>query len=78
LELRKAILVEELERGLHPSDRRDLSAELDEARTCLEGINGERAVEAGQLSWQVVQIFDFIIDLGMMPIQDIPQLLKMV
>jgi hypothetical protein len=35
LEVREAILVEELERGLHPSARWDLLVELEKARTCV-------------------------------------------
>jgi hypothetical protein len=36
----------------------------------------ERAAEAKQLSWRVMQIFGDQVDLGMMSIQDIPQLPK--
>jgi hypothetical protein len=49
LEVWEAILLEELERSLHPSEGRDLSAKLDEARTCVNGINSECATEAKRL-----------------------------
>jgi hypothetical protein len=45
LEVREAILVEELERGLHPPDKQDLSAELDKAHARLDRIDSERAIE---------------------------------
>jgi hypothetical protein len=35
LEVHEALLAEELERGLHPPNGRDLPAELNEARTCV-------------------------------------------
>jgi hypothetical protein len=50
LEVWEAILVEELERGLHSNDRQDLSAELVKARAHVARINGECATEAKQLS----------------------------
>jgi hypothetical protein len=62
--------------GLHPPDERDLSAELEETRTCVDEIKGERAAEAEQLSQLVVGISNALVDLGMLPIQDIPQLPK--
>jgi hypothetical protein len=46
LEVRETILAEEMERGLHPSDRRDLSVELNTACTRVVGIDGERVAEA--------------------------------
>jgi hypothetical protein len=49
-------LAEKLERGLHPSDGRDLSMELDK-------IDGEHAIEAKQLSCQVVKISDVLVKL---------------
>jgi hypothetical protein len=76
LEVREAILAEELERSLHPSHGWDLSAELDEAHTRMEGIDGQRAAEADRLSWQAMEISGFLVDLGMMPIQLIPHHLK--
>jgi hypothetical protein len=50
LEVWEAILVEELERGLHPIDGWYLSAELDKAHACVDRIDGEHAAEAEQLS----------------------------
>jgi hypothetical protein len=41
------------------------------------GIKGERAAEAGKLSQLVVEISNPLVDLGMLPIWDIPQLAKL-
>jgi hypothetical protein len=76
LVVREAILVEEQEHGLCPIDGWDLLLELDMAHMRLDRINDERAAEARQLSQLVVKISDVLVDLGMLPIQDIPQLLK--
>jgi hypothetical protein len=40
-------------------------------------IRSERNTKAGQLSWLVVEISNALADLGMLPIQDIPQLSKL-
>jgi hypothetical protein len=69
----RAILAEELEHGLHPTDGRDLSVELDKARASMDRINGKRAAEAERLSQLVVEISNALVDLGMLPIQDIPK-----
>jgi hypothetical protein len=47
--VREVILAEELERGLHPTDGWDLSAELDKAYTRVDRIDDERATKAEQL-----------------------------
>jgi hypothetical protein len=39
-------------------------------------INNKRATEAEQLSHRVMRISNVLVDLGMLPIQDISQLLK--
>jgi hypothetical protein len=49
-EVQEAILAEEQEHGLHPPDGQDLSVELDRTRTHADRVNGERDIEAGQLS----------------------------
>jgi hypothetical protein len=61
LEVHKAIFVDELECGLHPPDGR---------------IIDDHAAEAERLSRQVAQVADILIDLGLLPIEDIPHLLK--
>jgi hypothetical protein len=76
LEVWEVILAEELERGLDPTDGWDLSAELDKARGCVYKIDGERATEVKQLSQRVMRISNVLVDLGLLLIQDIPQLLK--
>jgi hypothetical protein len=50
--------------------------ELEETRVRVDGIKGERAVEAGRLSQLVMGISNALVDLGMLHVQDIPQLLK--
>jgi hypothetical protein len=42
----------------------------------VDGITGERATESEQLSQLVIEISNALVDLGMLPISDIPQLLK--
>jgi hypothetical protein len=66
----------ELERDLHPPDRRDLSVELDKARTSVNRMDDDRAADAERLSWQVVHVASIVVDLGMLPVEDIPQLPK--
>jgi hypothetical protein len=70
------ILVEGLERGLRPTGGWNLSVELDKARTCVARIDGERAAKAEQLSQWFMRISNILIDLGLLPVQDIPQLTK--
>jgi hypothetical protein len=70
------ILVEEQERDLYPHNGWDLSAELEGIHACVDRIEVERAIEAKQLSWLVVEISNALADLGMLPIQVIPQLPK--
>jgi hypothetical protein len=54
-----------------------LSAELDQAHALTDGITNERIAEAMRLSQCVVGISNALADLGMLPIRDIPQLLKL-
>jgi hypothetical protein len=49
------MLVEEQTRSLHPHDGWDL-LELEGIRACVDGIKGECATEAVQLSQLVVEI----------------------
>jgi hypothetical protein len=70
--VQEAILAEEQVRGLHPFDRWDLSVELGEIRAHMDGIEGECTTEAGQLSQLVVGISNTLVNLGMLPIQNIP------
>jgi hypothetical protein len=68
------ILAQELECGLHPTDGQNLSAELDKARAHVDRINGKCVVEAKRLSQLVEGISNVHVDLGMLPISDMPQL----
>jgi hypothetical protein len=76
--VQEVILAEEQTRGLHPPNGHDLSAELEETHVHVDEINGEHAVEAERLSQLVVGISNTLVNLGMLPIQDIPQLPKSV
>jgi hypothetical protein len=50
LKVWQAILAEELECSLHPTDGWDLSVELDKTRARVYRIDDERATEVEQLS----------------------------
>jgi hypothetical protein len=65
-------LAEELGRGLHPPNEQDPSAELDKVRAHVDRIADDRATEAEWLSRQVTQVAGVLIDLGLLPIEDIP------
>jgi hypothetical protein len=51
-------------------------AELEETHVRVDEINDEHAIKARQLSQLVVQISNALLDQGMLPVQDIPQLSK--
>jgi hypothetical protein len=51
-------------------------AELEQLRLRMAGVKNECAVEIGELSQLVMKISNALVDLGMSPIRDIPQLLK--
>jgi hypothetical protein len=72
LEVSEAIMVEELERVLRCSDGRNLPTELYKVHAWANVIAGDRAVEAKQLSTQLVQVASVLIDLALPPIEDIP------
>jgi hypothetical protein len=76
LEVHEAILAEEIESSMHSSDRCDLSMELDKGCTLADRITDECAAEARQLSQHIMGILSALVDLGTLPIKDIPQLLK--
>jgi hypothetical protein len=50
--------------------------ELEQLRLRMAGVKNERAVKIGELSQLVMEISNALVDLGMSPIWDIPQLLK--
>jgi hypothetical protein len=75
-EVREAIQAVELEHGLYPPDGHDLSVELDKAHASVNRMVYDRNTEAEQLSRQVVQVANILVDLGLLPIEDIPQLLN--
>jgi hypothetical protein len=78
LKAREVILAEGQECGLHPTDGQDLSSELDTTQACMDKIDDEHAAKARQLSQLVMGISSVLVDLGMLPIQDIHQLPKSV
>jgi hypothetical protein len=77
LEVQEVKLAEEQARVLHSSNRRDLSVELEELRILVARVKDECTTKAGELSRLVMEISNVLIDLGMLPIRDIPQLPKM-
>jgi hypothetical protein len=56
MEVRKVILADKLEHGLHPPDGLDPSAELDKVCVCVDRITDDRATKAERLSQQVTQV----------------------
>jgi hypothetical protein len=64
--VREAKLVEEQARDLHSFNERDLSAQLEELRVCMAGVEDERATEAGELSTLVIVASNALVDLGML------------
>jgi hypothetical protein len=70
-------LAEEQACGLHSFDGRDLSVELEELCSHVARVEDERDAEARKLLKLIVEISNALVDLGMLPIQDIPQLLKL-
>jgi hypothetical protein len=76
LEVQEAILEEEERHDLHPPNRQDLSKELEEACMRVDGINGEHAAKGGRLSQLLMRISNALVDLDMLPIQDVPQFPK--
>jgi hypothetical protein len=75
-EVREVIQAVELEHGLYPPDGHDLLVELDKAHASVNRMVYDRNTEAEQLSRQVVQVANILVDLGLLPIEDIPQLLN--
>jgi hypothetical protein len=66
------ILSEELEHSMRHPDERDQPAELEGTRTRVHRIADDRATEARRLLRQLVRVVDVLIDLGLLPIEDIP------
>jgi hypothetical protein len=76
LGVHEAILVKELERSLHHPDWRDMPVELDKTHAWVHGIADDRAAKAGRMLRRLVWVAGVLINLGLSPIDDIPQLLK--
>jgi hypothetical protein len=72
----EVILAEDLERSLRHPNRNDLPMELDETHAWVCGIADDRAADVGRLSRQLVWVAGVLIDIGLPPIEGIPQLLK--
>jgi hypothetical protein len=77
LEVCEAKLAKEHARGLYSFDGRDLPGKLEELHTRVAEFVDERTTEAGKLLTLVVGITNALVDHGMLPIRDIPLLLKM-
>jgi hypothetical protein len=76
LEVQEAKLAEEQACGLHSFDERDLSAELEKLHMCVVRVEDECAIKTGELSTLFMEASNTLVDLGMLPIRDIPQLPK--
>jgi hypothetical protein len=57
---------------LHYFDRRDLSVELEGLPMRVDNVEVECTTVARQLLWFVTEISNALVDLGMLPVQDIP------
>jgi hypothetical protein len=66
--VQEVTLAEELEHSLHPTDRWEISVELDKASTHVDKIDGERATEGKQLSQWTMRISNVLVDLGLLAI----------
>jgi NAD(P)-dependent dehydrogenase (short-subunit alcohol dehydrogenase family) len=73
LKMREAKLVEEHAHGLHSFDECDLSAELEELHALVAGAKEEHAVESGNLAVLVVEASNTLMDLGMLPVREVPK-----
>jgi hypothetical protein len=62
------MLVEEQAHGLHSFNGWDMSAELEGIHSHVDRIEGEHTTEDGQLSQFVVEIFNTLVDLRMLPV----------
>jgi hypothetical protein len=78
LEHREEELANDQARGLYPPDRRDLPLELDKLRKHVAEVEDNHAIEAEQLSWLTVEIYNALVDLNVLPIQGIPSQLQSV
>jgi DnaJ-domain-containing protein 1 len=72
LVVRKTKLAEEQARGIRPFDAWDLLGELEELHARVAGVEDEQTAEAGRMSTLVVGIYNALVDLGMLLIQDNP------
>jgi hypothetical protein len=50
---------------------------MEELHVRVAGVKDERATEAGELSQLIMEISSALVNLGTLPIRDIPQLSKM-
>jgi hypothetical protein len=71
-------VTQELECSMRHSDRRNPPAELYKARAWTNEIANDRAAEAKRLSRQLMSVAGILIDLGLLPMEDIPRLPKTV
>jgi hypothetical protein len=72
--MQEAKLAEEQAHNPYSFDGRDLPTELEELRVCVAGVEDERTAEAGELAVLVVATSNALVDLRMLPIQEVPQL----
>jgi hypothetical protein len=58
--------------GLYPPGRRSLPSELGKLHECVAGTEDDRVIEGEQLSRSIREISGALVDLNVLPIQDIP------
>jgi hypothetical protein len=77
LEVCEVKLVEEQACGMHFFNGWDLLAEMEALHVHIARVEDEHTTEAGEMSVLVIEGSNALVDLGMLPIRDIPQLPKM-
>jgi hypothetical protein len=74
--VQEAKLVEDQARGLHSFNGQDMLVKQEELCARVAGVDDEHAAGARKLLMLIVGISNALVDLGMLPIRDIPELLK--
>jgi hypothetical protein len=73
MKVREVKLVEEQACDLHSFDGHDLLVELEELRVRVARAEEKRATKVGKLAALVIEAANTLMDLGMLPVREIPQ-----
>jgi hypothetical protein len=76
LKMREAKLADEQARGQYSFEGPDLLAELEELCMRVARVEEEHAVEAWELEVLVIEALNTLIDFGMLPFWEVPQISK--